>query len=178
MSRVSVSFNVTARLMARKCHCLFLQPIPPADLQCDRAFDGAEIGSFPNSNRHGDEAFNVTARLMARKSDGGERLANGERSLQCDRAFDGAEIFSVSKMPSQKVSLQCDRAFDGAEIKRALGGFHAKGYLQCDRAFDGAEIRKVGIPALTDAPFNVTARLMARKLCFYGRGCGAPDPSM
>ncbi|MCS1407280.1 MAG: hypothetical protein M2R45_00437 [Verrucomicrobia subdivision 3 bacterium] len=35
-------------------------------LQCDRAFDGAEIGG-PRTNRREQATFNVTARLMARK---------------------------------------------------------------------------------------------------------------
>ncbi|MCS1407278.1 MAG: hypothetical protein M2R45_00435 [Verrucomicrobia subdivision 3 bacterium] len=63
----------------------------PPLLQCDRAFDGAEISyAFP--------------------------LASSSPRLQCDRAFDGAEMSSrVSAAPGMK-HLQCDRAFDGAEM--------------------------------------------------------------
>ncbi|MCS1407270.1 MAG: hypothetical protein M2R45_00427 [Verrucomicrobia subdivision 3 bacterium] len=61
-------FNVTARLMARKFGSPRLVIRPSVFLQCDRAFDGAEMQNTTEINRKTGASFNVTARLMARKS--------------------------------------------------------------------------------------------------------------
>ncbi|MCS1407272.1 MAG: hypothetical protein M2R45_00429 [Verrucomicrobia subdivision 3 bacterium] len=61
------TFNVTARLMARKFQWSQTLRLDPIYLQCDRAFDGAEMAI----ESHGKPAT---------------------QDLQCDRAFDGAEM--------------------------------------------------------------------------------------
>ena len=67
----------------------------PAQLQWDRAFDGAEIVV------------------------GGDAWVAGCEMLQWDRAFDGAEICAGDEINAAgAVLLQWDRAFDGAEMLR------------------------------------------------------------
>ncbi|MCS1407267.1 MAG: hypothetical protein M2R45_00424 [Verrucomicrobia subdivision 3 bacterium] len=77
--------------MARKSVLQARKSYAVTNLQCDRAFDGAEI-------------------LPA------EFVAAAIAFLQCDRAFDGTEISQTYSHHSAQDALQCDRAFDGAEI--------------------------------------------------------------
>ncbi len=65
--------------------------VGPWLLQCDRAFDGAEMHT----------------RCIP---------APPPTELQCDRAFDGAEMWGAAIDLDADDKLQCDRAFDGAEI--------------------------------------------------------------
>ena len=61
-------------------------------LQCDRAFEGAEMRPLRSRTPSAAAGFNVTALLKARKSQVRHDCIKDNSELQCDRAFEGAEM--------------------------------------------------------------------------------------
>ncbi len=102
--------------MARKFNEAGTTILSTKMLQCDRAFDGADMRQPRRPLTNWIPCFNVTAPLMARKSMAPHGFLRAVELLQCDRAFDGAEIGAPAPAVAAWPSLQCDRAFDGAEI--------------------------------------------------------------
>ncbi len=84
-------------------------------LQCDRAFEGAEITTGP-SGKLATPCFNVTALLKARKSSSQIDKMEYELCFNVTALLKARKFRPVGTKNTRVPVLQCDRAFEGAEI--------------------------------------------------------------